>query len=382
MRVSPILKELGTYPFVEVDQAKRRALAAGRSLIDFGLGEPREPVEPFIRDALIEGLDAAQGYPRSAGLPKLREAIATWTERRFGVALNPEREIVPTLGSKEAIFSFAHLVVERGGEKDTVITTEPGYPVADRGARFAGARVTELPLRAAVGFLPDLDAVGAETWSRTALVWLNYPNNPTAAVATGELYERISALAAQHDFIVASDEAYSEIYFDAPPVSALQCTDRSRIAVFNSLSKRSSMAGYRSGFLAASPEIMAAVRTFRPMIGATPQEFVQRASLAAWLEESHVERMRERYRQKRELLLSLFGRAGRRVAGAAATMFLWVETEAGETSTDLALRLLDAGVVVTPGSALGPSGEGYIRLALVPTFADCQRAVTILEDVL
>ena len=382
MQFSSILDELGTYPFVELDTAKREAMAAGRRLIDFGIGEPREPVEPFIREALIAGVDETHGYPRSIGLAELREAVSKWCHDRFGIPLDPDHEIVPTLGSKEAIFSFAQVVVDPGAGKDLVITTEPAYPIADRGARFAGAQVARLPLRAATGFLPDLDAVDAKTWSRAALVWLNYPNNPTAAVATLELYENLCTLAAEHDFVVASDEAYSEIYFDAPPISALQCVDRSRVAVFNSLSKRSSMAGYRSGFIAASPTIMAAVRTFRPMLGATPQEFVQRAAIAAWRDEAHVERMRERYREKRDLLLGAFTAAGRQVAGAAATMFLWVETEPGETSGDLALRLLDAGVIVTPGSALGPSGEGYVRLALVPTLADCQRAVAILEEAL
>ena len=267
MQFSSILDELGTYPFVELDTAKREAMAAGRRLIDFGIGEPREPVEPFIREALIAGVDETHGYPRSIGLAELREAVSKWCHDRFGIPLDPDHEIVPTLGSKEAIFSFAQVVVDPGAGKDLVITTEPAYPIADRGARFAGAQVARLPLRAATGFLPDLDAVGAKTWSRAALVWLNYPNNPTAAVATLELYENLCTLAAEHDFVVASDEAYSEIYFDAPPISALQCVDRSRVAVFNSLSKRSSMAGYRSGFIAASPTIMAAVRAFRTDAG-------------------------------------------------------------------------------------------------------------------
>jgi acetylornithine aminotransferase len=318
-------------------------------------------------------------YPRAAGLPELRQAIAHWVTRRFGVELDPDSEIVPTLGSKEAIFSFAQVVVDRERGKDLVVTTEPGYPVADRGARFAGAEVARMPLLEENEFLPDLEAVAAQVWRRAALVWLNYPNNPTAATCPLELYERLAALAAEHDFYVASDEAYSEVWFDSPPLSALQVADRSRVVAFNSLSKRSSMTGYRSGFIAASPELMELLRLFRPSLGTAPQEFVQRAAIAAWGDEAHVEEARERYARKRAVLLGVLARKGLRVAGASATLFLWVAVPDAETSASFAARLLEHGIVVAPGSYLGPSGEGYVRLALVPTLEECARAAEILE---
>jgi acetylornithine aminotransferase len=266
------------------------------------------------------------------------------------------------------------------GPKDTVVVTEPGYPVPARGAAFAGARVEALPLLEPNRFLPDLDRV--EDWDRIALFWVNYPNNPTGATAPPAFYEELTERARAHDFVLCSDEAYSELWFDEPPRSALELGDRSNVAVFQTLSKRSSMTGYRSGFVATSPEIVAALRTYRPSTGAAPQEFVQRASVVAWGDEEHVERTRDAYRRKREVLLPVLERKGWRVAASGATMYLWVKVPGNETSEGCAERLLRRGVVVAPGAYLGESGEGYIRIALVPTLAECERAAAILEDVL
>jgi acetylornithine aminotransferase len=259
---------------------------------------------------------------------------------------------------------------------------EPAYPVYERGALFARARVETFPLLDGQAFLPDLDAIDADTWGRTALLWLNYPNNPTGAVAPLELYERVADIAAEHDVLVCSDEAYTELWFDQPPASALQVTDRSRMVVFNTLSKRSSMTGYRSGFVAAAPWVIEALRKFRPSIGSAPQVFVQRASVVAWSDEEHVERNRALYARKRSFFIDLFARKGLELGGSAATMYLWLRTPDGETSEHFAGRLLEHGVVVAPGSYFGPAGEGYVRLALVPAEHECAEAAALLEDVL
>jgi acetylornithine aminotransferase len=371
---------MATYPFVRLEEVRRRLEASGVEVIDFGKGDPNEPTPPLIRQALVDSVRERMSYPLAAGLPELRAAAAAWLQRRFGVELDPESEIVPTYGAKEAIFSLAQVLIGPPSEKRLVVYCEPAYPVYERGAVFAGAEVATLPLLRERGFLPDLDAVPVELWERCAILWLNYPNNPTGAEAPLEFYERAAELAAEHDFALASDEAYSELWFDSPPVSALQVADRGNVIVFQTLSKRSSMTGYRSGFVAAGPDAIAALKAYRPMVGTAPQEFVQRASVVAWGDEEHVEETRERYRRKRALLLPVLARSGFELLASTATMYLWVAV--AEPAEAVAARLLEHGIVVSPGTFFGPSGEGYIRFALVPTLEECERAAAILERAL
>ena len=394
MRASPTLAALAVYPFSRLEEAKRKVREAGIELIDFGIGDPQEPTDPMIRQALVDGLRESSSYPLSAGLPELREAIAGWVARRFGVTIDASTQVVPTYGSKEAIFTFALATVDAPSGKDTVVVTEPGYPVSERGALFAGARVLRLPLLERNGFLPDLSAIPDEEWPRISLFWVNYPNNPTGAAAPLSFYDGLAARAREHDFLLCSDEAYSELWFAGPAASALQVADGPRgpgggavrdlanIVVFNTLSKRSSMTGYRSGFIAGDAEVIATMRAFRPTIGTAPQEFVQRAAVAAWNDERHVGEGRARYAAKRAVLLPALADCGLRVAASEATFFLWVQTPAGVGSEAFAERLLSGGIVATPGSYLGPSGEGYIRFALVPTVERCERAAAILRDLL
>ena len=380
--INPALTRMPPYPFLKLNEAKKAAVARGLKLIDFSVGDPHERTDPAIREALIESVEERSRYPMSEGLPEHREAIAAWIRSRYGVVLDPHREVMPTLGSKEAIFSLAQVVIDPASERDLVVVTEPGYPIAERGAEMVGARVLRLPLREANGFLPDLDSVPAEEWDRVAIFWINYPNNPTAAVAPLAFLEDLAARAARHGFVLASDEAYSEIYFGEPTPSALQVSDRSHVAAFNTQSKRSSMTGYRAGFVAAAPELIAALRLFRPLNGTAVPEFIQRASMAAWGREDHVAAMRALYAEKRELFIAFFRRKGIRIAGSEATFYLWCQVPDGESSEAFASRLLEAGVVVAPGSFFGAAGEGYFRLALVPTVEDCRRAAERLESVL
>jgi succinyldiaminopimelate transaminase len=375
VQLSPVLAGLAQYPFARLDDWKADAAGRGIELIDFGMGDPRERTPAFIREAMLASVDEVSSYPRATGLPELRQAVAGWIERRFGVVVDPAREVVPTLGSKEAIFSFAQIAL---GDKRGVAVPEPAYPVYERGALFAGGHVVSVPLREDHAWLPDLDAFDA--WDDIAVFWVCYPNNPTGAVAPLSFYEELAARAREHDFLICSDEAYSELWFDEPPVSALQVADRSHVVVFNTLSKRSSMTGYRSGFICAPPAIGDALRSFRPTVGTAPQEFVQRASVAAWSDDTHVEDVRAIYRRKREMLLPALEDRGLRLAGSAATFYLWLDV--GGSSEEFARRLLDHGVVCAPGSFFGPAGEGYVRFALVPTLEECERAATIIREVM
>ena len=373
VRIAPTLAGMATYPFVQLEEARRRLVAQGIEVIDFGKGDPNEPTDPIIRRALVDAVPERAPYPLAAGLPELREAAARWCRRRLGVDLDPDTELVPTYGAKEAIFSLAQVLVDPASEQRVVAFGEPAYPVYERGALFAGADVRTLPLLRENGFLPDLEALD----ERTALVWVNYPHNPTGALAPLSFYEELAELAQRLDFVIASDEAYSELWFDEPPPSALQVADRSRVIVFQTLSKRSSMTGYRSGFVAAPSDVIAALKTYRPTVGTAPQEFVQRASVVAWDDERHVAETRARYAAKRDVLLPVLASLGWEVVASAATMYLWV---AVPDSGSLVERLLERGVLVSPGSFFGPSGEGYIRFALVPTLDECEHAAAILAE--
>jgi acetylornithine aminotransferase len=368
--INPTLAGMATYPFVRLEQARRDLAARGVEVIDFGKGDPNEPTDPMIRQALIDALPERAPYPLAAGLPGLRAAAAGWCERRFGVEVDPDSEIVPTYGSKEAIFSLAQVLDARGR---TVVYCEPAYPVYERGALFADARVATLPLTRERSFLPDLDAIPDDV----AIVWVNYPHNPTGAVAPLSFYEKLAERAHEQDFWIASDEAYTELWFDEPPVSALQVDDRSRVIVFQTLSKRSSMTGYRSGFVAAPPEIIAALKAYRPTVGTAPQEFVQEASIVAWNDERHVEETRARYAAKRDVMIPAIEARGWEIVASDATMYLWVAVPDEDAAVE---QLLSAGVLVSPGSFFGPSGAGYVRFALVPTLDECRRAAAILAE--
>ncbi|MDQ3993080.1 MAG: aminotransferase class I/II-fold pyridoxal phosphate-dependent enzyme [Actinomycetota bacterium] len=376
---SPLLARVGTYPFVRLEEAKRRVQARGVHVVDMGVGDPRERADPRIERALIEAVPHVSGYPLAQGLPELRSAIALWVGRRFASELDPDREIIPTLGAKEAIFSLAQALLDRDGGRTLVAHTEPGYPVYERGALFAGGEPLALPLLEDNAFLPDLDGVD---WDSVALLWLNYPNNPTGAVAPLSFLEQAAGLARAHGFVLAADEAYTELWFEAPSASVLQLVDRTNVLAFHSLSKRSSMTGYRSGFVAGDAELVAALRAFRPTVGTAPQEFVQRAAVAAWDDEEHVERNRALYAEKRAIIVEALVRRGVRVAGSTATIYLWVEVPGSEPSEAFAARLLERGVLVSPGSYFGPSGEGYVRIALTPSVEECRRAAALLEDAL
>lgn len=375
MRLNPALEAMGTYPFVRLAEAKARAVAAGVELVDLGVGEPREETPEFIREALRAAVadEPVSVYPAAVGLPELRAAIARWVGRRFGATVDPDAEVIPTLGSKEAIYGLAQVVGRPG---DAVAVTTPGYPVAARSAALAGLEVVELRLDAGHGWLPDLDAV---PWERLAVLWVTSPGNPTGAIAPLAWLEEAAARCRRHDVVLACDEAYVELWFEgeAPP-SALQLADRRGVLSFHSLSKRSSMPGYRSGFVAGDERLIAALRKQRPSTGTAPQHFVQRASIAAWDDDEHVVATRARYAAKRDVLLPALEAAGLQLVGGPGSFFLWLRAGGGDDEA-LAARWLERGVVLTPGSYLGPGGEGHVRAALVPTVEACERAARLLR---
>ena len=312
MEVHPLVEELGEYPFTELDEARARAAERGTRLIDFGVGAPAEPVPGLIREALVEavGAEEVSSYPQAGGSAALREAIAGWIDRRFGVEVDPEIEVLPTLGSKEPIFHLAGMLHWPGSHRDLVAVTTPGYPVPSRSARLAGAGVLEVPLDPQSGWLPMVDSIPEEVWHRISVIWVNSPNNPTGSVIPLDFYEELAARCRRHGVVLASDEAYADIWFGEPPPSVLQVSDPTHVLAFHSLSKRSAVPGYRSGFVCGDPLLIGAMRQLRPTMGVTPQHFVQRASVAAWSDDAHAEEMCARYAAKREIMLPALGTAG------------------------------------------------------------------------
>ncbi len=376
--LNPLLTGPGEYPFVTLDR-KREALAPpGLAVINFSIGDPREETPAFIRETLARSIPSVSSYPAMAGQPELRAACAAWARRRFGVGLDPERELLPVNGTKEAVFLLAFAMVGRdGGERDTVVIPSPAYPVYEPAARLAGARVHLTPLSAADGWRFDPDRVPAEVWARTALLWLNSPHNPTGAVLDRARLAAVAERARREGFWVGADEAYAEVYFDAPPPSMLECGLENVIA-FHTLSKRSAMTGYRSGFMAGDERLIAALRRLRPNVGVATPDFIQSAAIAAWADDAHPRDQRARYAAKRALFLEYFAHHGFRIEASQATFYLWVRAPGGN---DVAFveRLLRLGLVALPGSYLGPGGEGFVRWALVPTLAQCREAIARLE---
>jgi acetylornithine aminotransferase len=369
---NPVLGRIRQNLMAALDERRAALRAAGVRLFDFGLGDPQEPTPPFLREALRAAVPEVSQYPSAQGTPALRGAAAGYLRRRFGVEVDPDLQVVPATGAKEAIF---HLPLAFAGDprRRAVVYPDPGYPTYEVGARFAGLEPVPVALEGRRGFLLEPEEVGQAVLARTLLFWVNYPHNPTGATADLAYYRRVGAAARRHGFIVVSDECYADVYFGAPPPSALQAQVEQVLAI-HSCSKRSGMTGYRSGFVAGDPDLVAILRRLRTHPGVASPDFVNAAATAAWGDDAHPAERREVFRAKRALFLEAFRRLGVEVQGSEATLYLWVKAPAGLDAAGYALRLLEAGIVVAPGTAFG-AGEGYVRVALVPTLEECRQAL-------
>jgi LL-diaminopimelate aminotransferase len=380
-RAAKRLTAIGAYAFEEVDKKVEELKARGVRPIDFGVGDPTTPTPAFIRRAAAEALEArrSSGYPSYVGSLEFRKAVAAWAQRRFGVALDPATEISSTIGSKEAVFNFHEGVVDPG---DIVLCPSPGYPPYSRGALFAEGRPYQLPLASGNGFRVDFTSIPEEVARRAKVLWLNYPNSPSGAVVDEAFYREALAFARPRGIIVASDEAYSEIYFGAPPVSCLNVA-KEGVLVFQSLSKRSAMTGYRVGWVMGDPELVAIFRKTKTNIDSGTPTFLQDAAVAALGEEEHVEGFRREYLAKRDLICESLLKAGLPDCTPPSTLYVWQRVPKGMSSVQFATFLLDEklAIVTTPGSWIAEPtadgenpGEGYVRFALVPSIEDTRLA--------
>lgn len=380
--IHPLLRGGEEYPFVKLERRRRELAPAGLTPVNFGMGDPREETPAFIRETLARSVPAVSSYPATVGKAELRAACAAWLARRHGVTVDPDVHVLPANGTKEAVFLLALALVDRtaGDPRTTVVIPSPAYPVYESGARFAGATPHVVPLRSEDGWCFDPDRVSDDVWARTALLWLNSPHNPTGAVIGRDAGAKIMALARRHGFWVCSDEAYADLWFEGDAPGTLLAHGVENVLAMYTLSKRSAMTGYRSGFMAGDPRLVDALRTFRPSAGVATPDFVQDAAIAAWNDDAHTAATRATYAAKRELFVREFARRGWAIEASRATFYLWMKAPGGD---DVAFveRLLRLGIVSTPGSYLGPGGEGYVRWALVPTKAQCEEALRRMEAI-
>ena len=368
------LLALRPYPMARLNAVKDDLRRRGVPIFDFGTGDPIEPTAPRIRSALVDAVPAVSQYPRVRGQGAVRRAFADWFQARFGVTLDPDSEVLPAQGSKEAIFHLPLVLLDPTRGARGVLYPEPGYPVYEIGTLFAHGEPIALRLTADNGYLMDPDQVPPETLARCALVWLCYPHNPTGTDLPEVLWRKWLRARERHGFVLASDECYTELWFGSRPRSLLEF-GRKHCLVFHSLSKRSGMTGYRSAVVAGDAELVQLYARFREGMGLAMPVWTEAASVAAWRDEAHVVARRAAFADKRELFLQFFGARGFTVWPSTSTFYLWLRVPAGHTDDSYALALLERGIVVSPGSFFGPGNADWIRLALVPDLDGCRAAI-------
>lgn len=395
--MNPDLEKLQSYPFERLAALKAGITPAAKSHIALSIGEPKHAAPEFVLQALRDNLKQLSVYPNSKGLPELREAIAAWATRRFQLhrsrlqGLDPETQVLPVAGTREALFSFAQAIIDRT-KNPIVISPNPFYQIYEGAAYLAGAEPYFVNCVAANNFLPDFDAVPEDIWQRCQLLYVCSPGNPTGAVLDAKVLGKLIELADRYDFVIASDECYSEIYFDEtnPPLGLLELCDQigrddyRRCVVFHSLSKRSNLPGLRSGFVAGDATILKKYLLYRTYQGCALPLPTQFASIAAWNDEAHVYANRELYRQKFDAVLNVLGDK-LDVTKPDAGFYLWAGTPTDDR--DFTRELFrNENVTVLPGQFLArPTftedkcgginpGEKRVRMALVATLDECIEA--------
>ncbi len=395
--MNPDLNKLQPYPFEKLAQLKANVKApADLPHIALSIGEPKHAAPQFIAETLLNNLNGLASYPTTKGLPELRQSIAGWLYRRFQLpndSIDAEQHIVPVNGTREALFAFAQAIVDRN-EKPLLLMPNPFYQIYEGAAYLAGAEPYYLNCSADNNYLPNFDAVPADVWQRCQLIYLCSPGNPTGAVIDRDTLQKLIELADKHDFIIASDECYSEIYFDEsnPPIGLLQVaaemgrTDYKRCVVFHSLSKRSNLPGMRSGFVAGDAEILQKFLLYRTYHGCAMPPYHQLASIKAWDDEQHVLNNRDLYRQKFKAVLAILSDV-MNVQQPDAGFYLWAKTPIDDA--EFAQRLFaEQNVTVLPGSYLSRQahsinpGSNHVRMALVAPLEECIDAANRIKKLI
>ena len=376
------LRRLPPYLFKEIDRQKAEVRAKGVDIIDLGVGDPDLPTPGHIIEALKDAAEDAANhrYPSYSGMNDFKYAVTDWFVKRFGVKLDPEKEVVSLIGSKEGI---AHLPLAFVNPGDVALVPTPAYPVYHTATLFAGGDTYFMPIVEGNGFLPDLGAIPDEIAKRARLMFINYPNNPTAAVASLDFFNTIVEFARQNEILVAHDAAYTELAFDGyRPPSFMEAEGAMDIGIeFHSLSKTYNMTGWRIGFAVGNREAIAGLGAIKSNIDSGVFQAIQIAGIKALRDDqSCVRNMTETYARRRNLMAKGLREAGFAVEEPKATFYMWVRVPNGFTSTQLASRLLEKGVVVTPGNGFGEPGEGYFRIALTQENDRLAEAIERIKD--
>jgi LL-diaminopimelate aminotransferase len=368
MNYASRIQELPPYLFAEIDRKKKAAIARGVDIISLGVGDPDRPTPPHIIKAAQEALTkpANHQYPFGAGLLSFRKAIAGWMKKRFGVALDPAGEIYSLIGSKEGL---GHLPLAYLNPGDIALVPDPAYPVYKNATLFAGGRPHLLPLLEKRAYLPDLKSIPGSVLKKAKILFLNYPNNPVAAVAPREFLEEVVAFAKKHHLVVAYDNAYSEMFYEEPPLSFLEISGAKDVGIeFHSLSKTYNMTGWRIAWACGNAELIKGLATIKDSMDSGAFQAIQEAAIAALEDpasEAFIRDMRALYKRRRDLFVDAMTKAGWMMQKPPATFYVWARTPKGFSSKQTAGKILDeVGVVCTPGVGFGPSGEGYVRFAL------------------
>jgi LL-diaminopimelate aminotransferase len=361
------INDLSPYLFAEIDRKKREALSRGVDIIDLGIGDPDIPTPSIIVEKLLEGASKPVNhrYPSSSGMPEFREAVAHWYHTRFNVKLDSASEVVSLIGSKEGIGNMAVAFVDPG---DIVLVASPCYPVYHIGTAFNGGKNYFLPLRKENHFLPDLDSIPAEVAKQAKLLWINYPNNPTAAVTDKDFYKKVVDFANRNNVIVCHDAAYTEMGYDGyRPMSFLEVEGAKEVGIeFHSLSKTFNMTGWRIGMAVGNPGLVGGLAQAKSNLDSGIFQAVQEAGIEALrLGDKIVEPSRQIYQERRDILVDGLRAVGLECDKPRATFYVWVGVPKGFSSADFTAKLLEeAGVVTTPGNGFGAAGEGYVRFTV------------------
>jgi LL-diaminopimelate aminotransferase len=367
MQLAKRIENLPPYLFVGISRKIAERRGRGEDVISFAIGDPDIPTPRSIIERLCQAAQdpANHRYPESDGLPQLRQAISSWYERRFGLSFDPDKEVLPLIGAKEGIGHIALCFIDPG---DLALVTDPGYPVYSIGTMFAGGVCHFLPLIEENDFLPDFDQVPGEVAQRAKLLWINYPNNPTAAVADLDFFERVVAFAKRYDLVVCHDAPYTEVAFDGyRPPSFLQAPGARDVGVeFHSLSKSYNMTGWRIGMVVGNEGIVDALMRVKSNLDSGIPQAIQYAAIEALLgDQDCIAEHNAIYQRRRDLVVKTLAKIGLRTKPPRASLYVWARIPEGYTSLDFCTKLLDeTSVVVTPGSGYGKNGEGYIRLSL------------------